>query len=555
MIQVELLSSEWKSFGATQVRGCAHYDDHLHSAAELAQLLDGCPTVAQWERTVAALNGAFAVVSRRGGTVVAAVDRIRSIPLFYRRGGTLGYLSDSAFPVADGEAHWHTSALVDAEFQLTGYVTGRDTLVTGLQQIQAGELLSWDAEVPGQTVRRQYYVFEHGDYFKSDSDDLIERLEMVHDRVFRRLVESTHGRQIAIPLSGGFDSRLIAVSLRDLGIRDVVCYTYGLPGNWEAKISQELARHLGFRWEFVPYSPERWRAWAASERFGQYFRAAGNLSSVPHIQDWPAVLELQREGRVAPDCIFVPGHSGDFLAGSHIPRPFVTPPMIQRKAFFDALYRAHYSLWDWPAAARQSLRDAFNQRIEAVIGRIGDCPAARAADLFERWDLQERQAKFICNSVRVYEHFGYEWRLPLFDHELMNFWARVPVAARYGRKLYLEFARRRQQLPVQAANTDRNVVLRGMLRGVELAGLKPMAKRASHAYRRLRWRDAYEHSSLGWMAVVDPEFFRRTFTGREIAHSYLARAYRDLWLAAPGKAQAIMPALGRSHPPVSEAIA
>ncbi len=65
-------------------------------------------------------------------------------------------------------------------------------------------------------------------------------------------------------------------------------------------------------------------------------------------------------------------------------------------------------LWDWPAAtqiqASGQLRPA--DRVRSWDGS----PTARrkqAADAFERWDLQERQAKFICNSVRVYESFGY----------------------------------------------------------------------------------------------------------------------------------------------------
>ena len=345
--------------------------------------------------------------------------------------------------------------------------------------------------------------------------------------MFRRLLASVGGRPIVVPLSGGYDSRLIGVSLRDLGVRDVVCYSYGSADNWEAKMSQELARYLGFRWEFVPYSPHRWRAWTATERFGEYFRAAGNLTSVPHIQDWPAVCELQRQRKIAPDSVFVPGHSGDFLAGSHIPPQFMASPMVRRHEFFAALYRAHYSLWDWPEGTDAKLRNAFDGRIEAVIGRIGDCSAARAADLFEQWDLRERQAKFICNSVRVYEYFGYEWRLPLFDHELMDFWARIPVEQRVGRRLYFEFARDRQQLPVTAANKDRNAALQGAVRAVEAARLKPLAKRVRSLYRTLRWQEQYESSALSWLAIVDPEFFKRTYTGKEIGHSYVALAYRD----------------------------
>ncbi|NDP41112.1 MAG: asparagine synthase [Aromatoleum sp.] len=533
-IGVTLEGPGWATAGSTQARGHAHLDDRFLTAVEIARVIDECPSDEVWCATVGKLNGCFALVSRRAGAVMAAVDRLRSIPLFYRVADAGGEISDNALSLRDRFASWTANPAGDAEFQLTGYVTGGETLVNEVRQLQAGEMLRWDVGTSSKPERRRYHEFRHGDYFRADAPELIERLVATHERVFRRLANGASGRTLVVPLSGGYDSRLIGVSLRDLGLRDVICYSYGLPGNWESRISQELARYLGFRWEFVPYSAERWRAWAASERFAQYFRKAGNLASIPHIQDWPAVAELQRAHAVPPDSIFVPGHSGDFLAGSHIPRDFLNGRPVSRRALLDALQRAHYSLWDWPAGGRSAQQAGFDRRIEGVIGAVPDGSPDLAADLFERWDLQERQAKFICNSMRVYEDFGYEWRLPLFDHELMDFWARVPVEMRVGRSLYFQFAAERQHIPVTSPNTDRNVVARGLVRGMEMVGLMPLAKRARRLYRRLRWRREYEASSLGWFAVVDSDYFRRTYTGHEIVHSYVALASRNVTLSESG---------------------
>jgi asparagine synthase (glutamine-hydrolysing) len=541
-VSVELTASGWETSGGTSVRGQAHVDGRFHAAADLARMFDAIPTERQWQRVLLRCNGSFAIVTRRADAVLAAVDRVRSIPLFYCANDGRARVSDVALRALEGSREIESNPLGDIEFQLTGYVTGDETLVGGLHQVQAGESLCWHFDEPEAPSAWQYHTFEHGDYFTTDTTDLVGRLSLVHEAVFRRLAESVSGRQLVIPLSGGYDSRLIGISLRDLGVRDVVCYSYGLPGNWESGISHELARYLGFRWEFVPYSVERWRQWASTPRFADYFQSAGNLASVPHIQDWPAVWELTRERRVAPDSVFVPGHSGDFLAGSHIPPHFLDAPMVRRRAFFEALLSAHYSLWDWPRDTRPDLREVFTRRVEAVIGHVGDVSAPRAADLFEQWDLKERQAKFICNSVRAYESFDHEWRLPLFDHELMDFWARVPAPLRVGRKLYFEFARERQQVPVTAPNTDRGALQRAMVRGIAAAGLKPLARRLRRAYRTWHWRDEYVSSSLGWFSIVDEEFFRRTYNGKQLFHSYMTRAYRN-WVLAPPDGESVIPGL------------
>lgn len=63
------------------------------------------------------------------------------------------------------------------------------------------------------------------------------------------------------------------------------------------------------------------------------------------------------------------------------------------------------------------------------------------ANAFECWEWQERQAKFIVNSCRVYEFWGYDWRIPLWDSEMMDFWSRVPIELRIGKRLYDVFLR------------------------------------------------------------------------------------------------------------------
>ncbi|MGH8315784.1 MAG: hypothetical protein ACRETU_11615, partial [Steroidobacterales bacterium] len=423
MNRIELEARGWARAGGSQVRGGGHLDHRSRTAEELAASLEACTTDAAWMEMVSRTNGCFAAVTVREGRTLAAVDRIRSIPLFYapRSDGT--HLSDDAYRLLPA-TEAGIDPVADSEFRLTGYVTGRETLGKDVFQIEAGELIRFDSTREPPLERHRYHRFQHRDFVEAEVSRLIAELENVHEGVFRRLTESVGGRTIVVPLSGGYDSRLIGVALRDLGARDVVCYSYGVPGNWESRTSQELARYLGFRWEFVPYSAQRWQAWTATDSFAGYFHGAGNLTSVPHIQDWPAVLELQRDERIPAGSVFVPGHSGDFLAGSHIPKSFARRTTITRRELLDSLQAAHYSLWDWPLDRQSALRSSLDRRIESVVGPIGDCSAEAAADAFERWDLQERQAKFICNSVRVYESFGFDWRLPLFDHELMDFWSR-----------------------------------------------------------------------------------------------------------------------------------
>jgi len=110
----------------------------------------------------------------------------------------------------------------------------------------------------------------------------------------------------------------------------------------------------------------------------------------------------------------------------------------------------------------------------------------------------------------------------------MDFWSRIPVGQRIGRRLYFEFARQRQSLPITRANTDHGAVVGWLIRRIDGFGLRPLAKRAARVLRKLRWRREYSGSSLAWFALVDRSLFRRTYTGAELFHSYMALQYRDL---------------------------
>jgi hypothetical protein len=90
---------------------------------------------------------------------------------------------------------------------------------------------------------------------------------------------------------------------------------------------------------------------------------------------------------------------------------------------------------------------------------------------------------------------------------------------------------------VTSANRDRSAMMKLVIDGVGAAGLRPLAQRYQRRLSRWRWRHEHERSSLGWFAMVDPVFFRQTYTGKERAHSYLALAYRDAIVGASSERQ------------------
>ena len=102
----------------------------------------------------------------------------------------------------------------------------------------------------------------------------------------------------------------------------------------------------GFLWK---YTAQKWHECYNSKEADHFQKWAGNLSSLPHMQDFLALRELKTQGKLPDNSVFVPGHSGDMLAGSHIPSYYLdNSRSYDSETFLVDSLKKHYNLWKWP---------------------------------------------------------------------------------------------------------------------------------------------------------------------------------------------------------------
>jgi len=388
------------------------------------------------------LNGNFAIVAETETRIFCAVDRLRKIPLFYIMTKDNFIVSDDAYYLKD-KINPTLNEKNAAEYMVAGYVTGDETLFDGIKQIKNGEFLIYRKKDNLLKVST-YFRYLHGSYYELPENKLIEILDHVFVNTFSRLIESTikQGKKLIVPLSGGLDSRVIVAMLKRFGVNDVICISYGKKGNRESAISKKVAEALGYEWLFVEYTNQKWYECYNSIEADSYKLFAGNLSSLPHMQDFLALRELKRQGKLPKNSVFVPGHAADMLSGSHIPHYYLdNSKKYDSEVFLVDSLKLHYNLWKWTHASE--LEHTFEEKLKNSIYGIEINDNSTCASAVEFFDLSERQAKFIINSVRAYEFFGYEWRTPFWDTELIDFFLKVPLEFRIDQSLYIKYARDR----------------------------------------------------------------------------------------------------------------
>ena len=388
-------------------------------------------------------NGHFALIIKKNDTIFASVDKVRSIPLFYGYNNKQFYISDNARWVREGLGDEIPDPFASREFRYAGFVTGRDTLFTRVKQLQAGECLWVLNRAHGLEVRLcRYYTYIGKDFFKNSIDELIPILDKTFIQAFERLIQSANGRTLVIPLSAGLDSRLVIAMLKRLGYEKVITFSYGKEGNKESVKSQEIAARIGYPWLFVRYTRQLWKDWYRSNEFRSYSRYSDGLCSLPHIQDWPSVWSLKEQHLIPDDAIFVPGHTGDFIAGGHIPFYYLRAGQMDKNKLIDSIIEKHYRLWNLKREP-ENLIDKIKDRIQSRLPNVHIRNAKEAGYVIEYFDWQERQPKHVLNSLRVYEFWGYDWRIPLWDTEIMQFWQKVPFELKIGKLLYKHYLEQR----------------------------------------------------------------------------------------------------------------
>ncbi|HEX7350292.1 asparagine synthase-related protein [Brachybacterium sp.] len=373
----------------------------------------------------------FSAVLSTESEIQLLTDHLRSWPLFYAVRGDHVHVGEDAFAVADALGGRSLDSAAAAEFLHTGFVLGDRSVLHGVRQVPAGTTVRIDRRTGEVRSRLERRLRLRAPEF-ADTDAFTRAFAAALDAQMVRLYDRADGRMIALPLSAGLDSRLLAALLARDGYPHVQTFTYGLPGNAEAQASARIAESLGLPWTQVTHTPDQLRRAWTDPSTASFLREASGGASLPHIQDWYAIRSLTEDGTLPPGSIVIPGHT---VVSSAKDEPLRHGRAVTPAGVVDALRPWHFSLRSRSARAVRlpsvvrALQDFFTE--VSLSGERRDTMDA------VRWFWQrERQAKYILNSMRGYEHVGLEWALPMHELAVWEVYEAAPEEAIASREWY-----------------------------------------------------------------------------------------------------------------------
>ena len=370
------------------------------------------------------IHGCFSIIFQKNDEVWTAVDTARSIPLFFS--GDFTILSDSAEEIRKSldVDESDVDSILYYELLLKRNTKAGHTVYSSILQLEAGEAIRF---YKNGCKRTHYFSHNRSDYPSIEKPEELDLLQ-VSNKMIRRTINGVSDRRIVLPLSGGYDSRFLACLLKENGFNNVLCYTYGRKDDYEVRNSRDVADKLGYRWYFVEYTDEKWEDFLSekNKKAMEYFEYAHNHSSLPHIQEYIALNELLNQNIINSEDIIIPGFCGDVPAGSFMPQDSDLHYNI------DTLvnYSFNHQFINFKAnnkvekMEKESLLSYYRDRNT----RVKD--ADSFSNAYEEWITCGRLAMYVVNSLRVYEYFGLEWRIPMWDSEYLSYWYSVPNSFR-----------------------------------------------------------------------------------------------------------------------------
>lgn len=439
----------------------------------------------QWLETI---DGHFSLIALSKGEIWLACSISRSYPLFYLTTKQRIRAGDSPLRLLAQGGPLHPDEEATRYFLHFGVTPAGKTLAANLRQVRPGEIVRISEEdatrhffIPGAPQRLSPLPLSRvcspadGDspQFPRESPPVstpginaMTRPQLTAEaaarirRAFAGILPLLENKRVLLPLTSGYDSRLLACLLRESGHTNVVCATWGRPGNSEAPAAARIARQLGFPHLTVDYDLAMIGRTTSDAIFHEYIDFAGHLSSMPFMQDYPAIRHLLDTGAIDRETIVMPGHPGDFLRGSHL---YTALPGDSPKGIFRAIITRFGT--SYPSGKRElnKVRETFRKEFFRNSGDYTSPPSPSPTSpvtslanqpafplsgafpegltptgLFRSWDLEERQCKLIANSTLLFDFFGLRPVMPLFNRELTSWFLSLPLEALLGGSLYYD---------------------------------------------------------------------------------------------------------------------
>lgn len=253
-------------------------------------------------------------------------------------------------------------------------------------------------------------------------DDALEEYSSLLTGIMR---EGLEGQKVILPLSGGLDSRSLAMVLKGHS-NSVNAFSYEFTNGYaETTIARKIAQVCGF--DFEAFRIPRGYLWSSIEHLAEI---TGCYSEFTHPRQMAVLPQMQ-----AMQGVFALGHWGDVLFDRGAPKPTKEgelPSLLLKKMVKPGGMALAESLWKvW--GLEGCFKEYLFGRVETALARIKIDNVSAKARAFK---TQQWAHRWTTTNLAVFKE-AHPICLPYYDHRLLEFICRVPEGYLADRRLQI----------------------------------------------------------------------------------------------------------------------
>jgi len=318
-----------------------------------------------------------------------------------------------------------------AEFFSFGFFLGSATHWQGVNLLPAATHTVLDEK--GRLLSREPYWrwrYEPSDHLTYD-----ETIDQFHELFRTVLTSQVSQKRIALPLSGGLDSRSTLAELGEVGLggaAQIFPYSYGYSGNSvETKIARQLGEKRGMdvrTWIIQPYL------------FDQLERISASVEGFQDVTQCRQAYVVDELAQQAENV--VAAHWGDvwlddmgFLGQGMLPDEALAEILVKKymkdgSDLLQSLFAANLT---------PGWKEAVNDKVRMSLSGLEEI---RDLDFkVKAWKTSQWSFRWTVSSLRMFQA-GLFPLLPFYDNRLIDFFMQVPGAFTAGRRLQIDYLKR-----------------------------------------------------------------------------------------------------------------
>lgn len=427
---------QWTDEGGTYFRGfILTGDGQVLRGDEAVQFFRALESFEEFTSILEKTEGCFAVIVCREEETWAAVDIERTMPLYYS--ADLEFLSDNAEIIRKKKKIKHDDINPLGCLEMYGaiYISYEDTIYDAIKQIDYRNAI----RISKGRVETKVYYRDNTPIGNWERKEALARLRQVSERAVRRALAVVGDRTIILSLSGGYDSRFLACTLKNLGVEKVVCVAYGDRSSFEIRVSRSVAEALGYPWHCIEYTDKDILN-IVSEENREFLQYTKEHDYTIYLQNFVAVKKL-KEQHLIPEpekSVFMVGLINDVTVGHYTPDEETAEKYgLNDYGLAEFIVDDSFARFELREDVRRHFHEKVQKSIEKYHTHVHDYQSFVTA-----WDdlnLGLGHSRNYPKMNKVHEFFGYEWLMPCMDRELMQFWRSIPVSMRQNHNLFAEY--------------------------------------------------------------------------------------------------------------------